>query len=112
MKKSTRPSSLRLSAIGIVIGSGIKVVRISGQVTVGAQSNGMKVAAIWTNTSNAHLGRTQAYINTANPQTINFAPKLVSVSAGNVLTVRVYGVTGDVVYGGTMQSYFTVEAVG
>lgn len=97
---------------GIVIGDGVSVVRISGQATVGAQSNGMKVAAIWTNTSNAHLGRTQAYITTANPQTINFAPKLVSVSPGNVLTMRVYGASGDVVYGGTMQSYFTVEAVG
>lgn len=97
---------------GIVIGDGVSVVRISGQITAGAQSNGMKVAAIWTNTSNSHLARTQAYITTANPQTINFATKLVSVSAGNVLTVRVYGASGDVVYGGTMQSYFTVEAVG
>lgn len=97
---------------GIVIGEGVNVVRISGQATVGAQSNGMKVAAIWTNTSNAHLSRTQAYVSTANPQTINFAPKLVSVSPGNVLTVRLYGAQGDVLYGGTMQSYFTVEAVG
>lgn len=97
---------------GIVIGDAVSMVRISGQATVGAQSNGMKVAAIWTNTSNAHLARTQAYVSTANPQTINFAPKLVSVSPGNVLTVRLYGAQGDVLYGGTMQSYFTVEAVG
>jgi hypothetical protein len=97
---------------GIVIGDGVSVVRISGQITAGAQSNGMKVAAIWTNTSNSHLARTQAYITTANPQTINFAPKLVSVSPGNILTVRFYGASGDVVYGGSMQSYFTVEAVG
>lgn len=100
------------SAGGIVIGEGVSVVRISGQIAVGAQSNGMKVAAIWTNTSATHLSRTQAYVTTANPQTINFAPKLVSVSAGNVLTVRLHGVSGDVVYGGTPQSYFTVEAVG
>lgn len=100
------------SAGGIVIGEGVSVVRISGQITAGAQSNGMKVAAIWINTGNAHLARTQAYVSTANPQTINFAPKLVSVSPGNVLTVRFYGASGDVVYGGTMQSYFTVEAVG
>ena len=97
---------------GIVIGQGVSVVRISGQVTVGAQSNGMKVAAIWANTTNTHLVRSQAYVSTANPQTINFAPKLVSVSPGNVLTVRLYGAQGDVLYGGTMQSYFTVEAVG
>ena len=97
---------------GIVIGAGITAVRISGQVTVGAQTNGMKVAAIWTNTSSSHLVRSQAYISTANPQTINFAPKLVSVSPGNVLTVRLYGAQGDVLYGGSMQSYFTVEAVG
>lgn len=97
---------------GIVIGAGVNVVRISGQITAGAQSNGMKVGAIWINTSNAHLSRTQAYVTTANPQTINFAPKLVSVSPGNVLTVRLYGAQGDVLYGGTMQSYFTVEAVG
>jgi hypothetical protein len=100
------------SAGGIVIGEGVSVVRVSGQITCGAQINGMKVAAIWTSTSNAHLSRTQAYVNTANPQTINFAPKLVNVSQGNVLTVRVYGASGDVVYGGSMQSYFTVEAVG
>lgn len=100
------------SSGGIVIGEGVSVVRISGQVTVGAQSNGMKVAAIWTSTSNSHLVRSQAYVTTANPQTINFAPKLVSVSPGNILTVRMYGASGDVAYGGTMQSYFTVEAVG
>jgi len=97
---------------GIVIGEGVSVVRISGQITAGAQSNGMKVAAIWINTTDTHLARTQAYVSTANPQTINFAPKLVSVSPGNVLTVRFYGASGDVVYGGSMQSYFTVEAVG
>lgn len=97
---------------GIVIGDGVSMVRIGGQVTVGAQSNGMKVAAIWTSTTNTHLVRSQAYVSTANPQTINFAPKLVSVSPGNVLTVRLYGAQGDVLYGGTMQSYFTVEAVG
>ncbi len=100
------------SAGGIVIGEGVSVVRVSGQITCGAQVNGMKVAAIWTSASNTHLSRTQAYVSTANPQTINFAPKLVNVSQGNVLTVRVYGVSGDVVYGGAMQSYFTVEAVG
>ena len=100
------------SAGGIVIGEGVSVVRISGQITAGAQSNGMKVAAIWTSTSTSHLARSQAYISTANPQTINFAPKLVSVSPGNILTVRFYGASGDVVYGGSMQSYFTVEAVG
>ena len=96
---------------GIVIGSGIKVVRISGQITVGAQVNGMKYGAIWAN-PDTHLARSQAYVSTANPQTINFAPKLVSVSPGTVLTMRLYGAQGDVVYGGTMQSYFTVEAVG
>lgn len=100
------------SAGGIVIGDGVSLVRISGQATVGAQTNGMKVAAIWTDISNAHLARTQAYVSTANPQTINFAPKLVAVSPGNVLTMRLYGAQGDVLYGGTMQSYFTVEAVG
>lgn len=100
------------SSGGIVIGEGISVVRISGQITSGAQVNGMKVAAIWTSTSSSHLSRTQAYVSTANPQTINFATKLVNVSAGNVLTVRVYGASGDVIYGGAMQSYFTVEAVG
>lgn len=100
------------SAGGIVIGDGVSMVQISGQVTVGAQSNGMKVAAIWTSTGNTHLARTQAYVSTANPQTINFAPKLVAVSPGNVLTLRMYGAQGDVLYGGTMQSYFTVEAVG
>lgn len=100
------------SSGGIVIGEGVSVVRISGQITVGAQSNGMKVGAIWINTSSSHLARSQAYVSTANPQTINFAPKLVSVSPGNVLTVRLYGAQGDVLYGGSMQSYFTVEAVG
>ena len=100
------------SAGGIVIGDGVSVVRISGQITAGAQANGMKVAAIWISTGNTHLARTQAYVTTANPQTINFAPKLVSVSPGNILTVRFYGASGDVVYGGSMQSYFTVEAVG
>lgn len=100
------------SAGGIVIGAGVSVVRVSGQIACGAQVNGMKVAAIWTNTSSSHLSRTQAYVSTANPQTINFAPKLVNVSQGNVLTVRVYGASGDVIYGGSMQSYFTVEAVG
>ncbi len=100
------------SAGGIVIGDGVSVVRISGQITAGAQANGMKVAAIWISTGSTHLARTQAYVTTANPQTINFAPKLVSVSPGNILTVRFYGASGDVVYGGSMQSYFTVEAVG
>lgn len=97
---------------GVVIGDGVKMVRISGQITAGAQSNGMKVAAIWGNEVTSHLSRTQAYITTANPQTIVFAPKLVSVAKGDVLTMRFYGAQGDVAYGGTMQTYFTVESVG
>lgn len=99
------------SAGGIVIGEGVSVVRVSGQLAVGAQSNGLKYAAIMT-ANNAQHARTQAYVSTTNPQTINFAPKLLSVSPGNVLTVRLYGAQGDVLYGGNMQSYFTVEAVG
>lgn len=97
---------------GIVIGSGVWMVRISGQICFGAQTNGMKVAAVWTDGSSTHLARTQAYVTTANPQTINLAPKYVNVSPGSVLSLRVYGAAGDVVYGGTMQTYFTVEAVG
>lgn len=97
---------------GIVIGSGVWMVRISGQICFGAQSNGMKVAAVWVSGSNTHLARTQAYVTTANPQTVNFAPKYVNVTPGSVLSLRVYGAAGDVVYGGTMQTYFTVEAVG
>lgn len=100
------------SAGGIVIGDGVSVVRISGQLTVGAQANGMKYAAIWTSINTTHLVRSQASITSATPQTINFAPKLVNVSPGEVITVRLYGASGDVVYGGSMQSYFTVEAVG
>ena len=99
------------SAGGIVIGDGVNMVRIGGQLTVGAQVSGLKYAAIM-DANSVHLARTQANVSTANPHTINFAPKLVSVSPGNVLTVRLYGVQGDVMYGGTMQSYFTVEAVG
>ena len=100
------------SAGGVVIGDGVSVVRVSGQLTVGAQVNGLKYAAIVVDANNVQLSRTQAQITTAAPQTLNFAPKLVSVSKGNVITVRLYGVVGDVMYGGTMQSYFTVEAVG
>ena len=99
------------SAGAVVIGEGVSVVRVSGQLTVGAQVNGMKYAAIWLNV-NTHLARAQAQITTAAPQTINFAPKLVNVSPGDVIAVRLYGAQGDVMYGGTMQSYFTVEAVG
>ena len=97
---------------GIVIGEGITMVRISGQLCFGAQVNGMKVAAVWVEGSNTHLARTQAYVTTANPQTIVFTPKFVAVTPGSVLSLRVYGQQGDVVYGGTMQTYFTVEAVG
>lgn len=100
------------SAGGIVIGAGVSVVRVSGQITSGAQANGMKVAAIFLNGISPHIARTQAYVDTASPRTLCFASKLVNVSAGDVLTVRAYGVSGDVVYGGAMQSYFTVEAVG
>ncbi len=105
-------TGLSLNADGaVVIGDGVSVVRVGGQLTVGAQANGMKYAAIWMNVS-THLCRTQAQITTAAPQTINFAPKLVNVSPGDVIAVRLYGAKGDVLYGGTMQSYFTVEAVG
>ena len=97
---------------GIVIGNGISMVRISGQVALGAQVNGLKYAAIWTSASTTHLLRTQANVTTAAPLTVNFAPKLVRVSPGEVLTLRVYGQTGDVIYGGSMQTYITVEAVG
>jgi hypothetical protein len=105
-------TGLSLNSDGaVVIGEGVSVVRVSGQLTVGAQVNGMKYAAIWLNV-NTHLSRAQAQITTAAPQTINFAPKLVNVSPGDVIAVRLYGAQGDVMYGGTMQSYFTVEAVG
>lgn len=97
---------------GIVIGEGVSVVRISGQLTVGAQGDGLKYAAIMMTPGDVHLSRTQSPITGAGPETINFAPKLVAVTPGNVLTARLYGVQGDVLYGGSMQSYITVEAVG
>jgi len=106
-------SGLSLDANGgVVIGEGVTTVRISGQICFGAQVNSMKVAAVWVEGSNTHLARTQAYVTTANPQTIVFAPKYVNVTPGSVLSLRAYGQQGDVVYGGTMQTYFTVEAVG
>lgn len=97
---------------GIVIGSGVTMVRISGQICFGAQVSSMKVAAVWVEGSNTHLARTQAYVSTSNPQTIVFTPKYVNVTPGSVLSLRVYGQAGDIVYGGTMQTYFTVEVVG
>lgn len=106
-------SGLTVSNNGILIGSGITKIRISAQICYGAATAGLKTCAIWSSASTSHLARSQMNITNASyPESIAISPRIAAVTAGNVITLRCHGTENDIIYGGLMQTYLTVEAVG
>ena len=105
-------SGLTVVNNAVVIGQGVKKIRVSGQICYGAASAGLKVCAIWSNVATAHIARTQMNIaNVSTPESLIISPCIYAVSAGNQITLRVYGTANDIIYGGLNQTYLTVEVV-
>lgn len=105
-------SGLTVVNNAVVIGQGVKKIRVSAQICYGAATAGQKVCAIWTNVSSAHIARTQMNVTNINlPESLVIAPCIYAVSEGNQITLRVYGTANDIIYGGLNQTYLTVEVV-
>ena len=89
---------------GIVIGSGVSHVEISGQIYITSKgTNGLKNVYIYQN--NNSVARSLIYIN-YDYQTISIPPHIIAVSSGDVITLRAssnngtttklaYSTTGD-----------------
>lgn len=103
---------LSLSGNAVIIGSGVKKIRVCAQACFGAATAGLKTCAIWTNRSGSHIVRAQMNITNASlPETICLMPRVFDVSEGDQITLRVYGTANDIIYGGHMQTFMTVEVV-
>lgn len=105
-------SRLTRSGNGVLIGKDVKKIRVSAQICYGAATAGLKTCAIWTSAATSHIARTQMNITNASiPESIVISPKIYAVSAGDLITLRAHGTANDIIYGGLMQTYLTVEVV-
>lgn len=102
---------LTISNGGILIPEGVRAVKVSAQVCLGAATAGVRYMQVSRNTFADTLARSQKqHASTSVPETHVVAGALSLVSAGDIIIVGVYGNTADWVYGNFNQTYLTVEA--
>lgn len=102
---------LTISNGGILIPNGVRAIKVSAQVCLGAATAGARYMQVSKNTFADTLARSQKqHASTSVPETHVVAGALSLVSAGDIIIVGVYGNTADWVYGNFNQTYLTVEA--
>lgn len=102
---------LTISGGGILIPEGVRAVKVSAQVCLGAATAGARYMQVSKNTFADTLARSQKqHASTSVPETHVVAGALSLVSAGDIILVGVYGNTADWIYGNFNQTYLTVEA--
>lgn len=102
---------LTISNGGILIPEGVRSVKVSAQVCLGAATAGARYMQVSKNTFADTLARSQKqHASTSVPETHVIAGALSLVSAGDIIIVGVYGNTSDWIYGNFNQTYLTVEA--
>lgn len=102
---------LTISNGGILIPEGVRAVKVSAQVCLGAATAGARYMQVSKNTFVDTLARSQKqHASTSVPETHVVAGALSLVSAGDIIIVGVYGNTADWIYGNFNQTYLTVEA--
>ncbi len=102
---------LTISENGILIPAGVRAVKISAQICLGAATAGVRYAQISKNSWADTVARSQRHhVSTASPETHAIPSALLTVNEGDIIILGVYGNASDWVYGNHNQTYLTVEA--
>ena len=102
---------LTISGGGVLIPEGVRAVKVSAQVCLGADTAGARYVQVSKNAFSDTLARSQKqHASTSVPETHVIAGALALVNAGDIILVGVYGNTSDWIYGNFNQTYLTVEA--
>lgn len=103
---------LKISSGGILIPAGVRAVKVSAQVCLGAAAVGVRYVQISKNNWNDTVARSQKqHTSTSVAETHSIPCTLMTVKEGDVIMVGVYGNAADTVYGNYNQTYLTVEAL-
>lgn len=103
-------SDMSISSGGIKIGSNIKKVLVSGIVKMDPAVAGAKLVKIYKGTSVAAQAR--EYLSSTADNSVVVPPRIVSVSAGDIIYLYVNGAKNDKIPSGSTASYITVQAIG
>lgn len=102
---------LSISNGNVVIPTGVRAVRVSAQVCLGAATAGVRYVQVGRNGFDLALARSQRqHVSTSVPETHTIAGAFTPVTAGDTIMIGVYGDTADWVYGYLNQTYLTIEA--
>lgn len=102
---------LTISSNGILIPAGIRAVKVSAQICLGAATAGVRYAQISKNSWEDTVARSQRHhVSTASPETHAIPSTLLTVREGDIIILGVYGNASDWVYGNHNQTYLMVEA--
>lgn len=102
---------LTISENGILIPAGVRAVKVSAQICLGAATAGVRYAQISKNSWADTVARSQKHhVSTASPETHAIPSTLLTVSEGDIIILGVYGNASDWVYGNHNQTYLMVEA--
>lgn len=103
-------SDLSISNGGIKIGSNIKKVLVSGIVKIDPASSGAKLIRIFKNTS--VIAQAREYLSSTADNSVIVPPRLINVTAGDIIYLNVYAAKNDKIPSAGTASYITVQAVG
>ncbi len=102
---------LTISSNGVLIPAGIRAVKVSAQICLGAATAGVRYAQIAKNSWVDAVARSQKHhVSTASPETHAIPSALLTVNEGDIIILGVYGNASDWVYGNHNQTYLMVEA--
>lgn len=102
---------LTISENGILIPPGVRAVKVSAQICLGAATAGVRYAQISLNSWADTVARSQKHhVSTASPETHAIPSTLLTVKEGDIVILGVYGGASDWVYGNHNQTYLMVEA--
>lgn len=103
---------LTISSNGILIPAGVKAVRVSAQICLGAATAGVRYAQISKNSWADTVARSQRHhVSTASPETHAIPSAIMTVTEGDIIILGVYGNASDWVYGNHNQTFLMVEAL-
>ncbi len=102
---------LTVSGGGVLIPTGIRYVKVSAQVCLGASTAGVRYVQVAVNHFNNAMARSQRnHASTSVPETHVISGAIIPVVEGDLVILGVYGNANDMVYGAHNQTYLTVEA--
>lgn len=101
-------SKLTLSNNGVLIGAGVTKAKVSGTFEIGVEGGASnKYGSIFLNDSQVH----RCYRYADKKSVFSLTPRIISVSEGDLITFRIYGMAGDVLSGSYQTTQLTVEVV-